>query len=529
MSAARLNDIVERAIADGILPPEARATPPEQRPWPVIALTALGGWLAALPILAAIALLLGDTLLKNAGLLVAGLLAVGAAVFVLRQSTLPLFVEQLAIPIFLAGSAAIGFHIGDKGSLTMVCVSLAVLSIVVALLVPRNWLRTLLGATACGLALGALMIDADSGAWAALILALYLATAVWAGSQLGKGVLPLDATGLASAHALDAMSMGWGAVTLAGLALYAGSTFLAGAIIPGVQGGFAPDSSLEAYQIWHVISALAAVGACAHLATRWPSLRRPWAAVVALVAVGLSLLMPTLGAALLMLAMCATGGRWAMAAAAGFAAAWIIGAFYYQVSLPFATKAVIMIAAGIVLGASAWFSLRGAVAPPALQDKPSGKLRSAAGIAVTALAVFAVANFAIWQKEDIIAHGKPVFVELGPVDPRSLMQGDYMTLRFRLPDTMQFDDERRALAVGKLDARGVLTITRLDDGSALAGDELQIAMKPASGGAVIVTDAWYFREGEAERFSTARYGEFRVMKNGRALLVGMRGPNLEKL
>ena len=533
MSAARLNDIVRRAIAAGLLPPDAHAKPSEQRPWPVIALTALGGWLAALPILAAIALLLGDSLLKDGGLLVAGLLAVAAAVLVLRQTALALFVEQLAIPIFLAGCAALGVYIGDKGSLTMVCVCLALLSIVVALLVPRNWLRTLLGATACGLALGALMIDADGGAWASLLLALHLATVVWSGSQLAKRTLPLDAGGLATAHALDAMSMGWGAVTLAGLALYAGSTFLAGAIIPGMQGGFGPGStpaaSLAAYQIWHVISAGAAVGAAAHRVSSWPSLRQPWAAAVALVMVVLSLLMPTLGATLLVLAMCATGGRWAMAAAAGFAAAWIIGAYYYQVSLPFATKAVIMIVAGTVLGASAWFSLRGAAAPHNMHTSGSGKLRSAAGLAVTALAVFAVANLAIWQKEDIIANGKPVFVELGPVDPRSLMQGDYMTLRFRLPGEIRFASDRKAIAVGQLDARGVLTITRADDGSALAADELRIALTAGSDGATIVSNAWYFREGEAERFAAARYGEFRVMHNGRALLVGMRGPNLEPL
>ena len=35
--------------------------------------------------------------------------------------------------------------------------------------------------------------------------------------------------------------------------------------------------------------------------------------------------------------------------------------------------------------------------------------------------------------ERYIADGQPVFVELAPVDPRSLMQGDYMQLNFRLP------------------------------------------------------------------------------------------------
>lgn len=542
MSAARLNDIVQRAIAAGVLPADASAVPPEERPWPVIVLTALGGWLAALPILAVLAMLLWDSFGRGPGPLIAGFVVMAVSVAVLRHQSLPLFVEQLAFPLLLAGGAMTGFYIGDKSKSAMLASAfLAPLAIVVAVLVARNWLRILLGATACGLALGALMLDASTNAWAMLILALYLATAVWAASQFGKRAMPLTADGIDTAHALDAVSMGWGAVTLAGLALYAGSTFLAGAIIPGDSGGFGPDGTqgtqdtFAAYQIWHVISALAAIGAAAHLYAAWQSVRQTWAIAVAVVAVGLSALMPTLGATLLFLALCATAGRWRMAASAGLAAAWIIGAFYYQMSLPFATKAIIMMVAGIGLGASAWLTLRGGIALPIMPAAPDSErnerstTRAALGIAATAIAVFAAANFAIWQKQDIIANGKPVFVELAPVDPRSLMQGDYMTLRFvGLPDT-QFASPRKLFAVGSLDSRGVLTISRLDDGAPLAADELRIELIANGDSATIVTNAWYFREGEADRFAGAKYGEFRVMSSGRALLVGMRGPNLEKL
>ena len=49
-------------------------------------------------------------------------------------------------------------------------------------------------------------------------------------------------------------------------------------------------------------------------------------------------------------------------------------------------------------------------------------------------AVLAVANYAIVDKERVIAHGRTVYVALAPVDPRSLMQGDYMALNFRVPE-----------------------------------------------------------------------------------------------
>ena len=43
--------------------------------------------------------------------------------------------------------------------------------------------------------------------------------------------------------------------------------------------------------------------------------------------------------------------------------------------------------------------------------------------------VLAVAS-GIWQREQLLGSGRVVILELAPVDPRSLMQGDYMALTF---------------------------------------------------------------------------------------------------
>ncbi|WP_414673872.1 GDYXXLXY domain-containing protein, partial [Marinimicrobium sp. UBA4509] len=49
------------------------------------------------------------------------------------------------------------------------------------------------------------------------------------------------------------------------------------------------------------------------------------------------------------------------------------------------------------------------------------------GIAlVTALAILVLVNFSIYEKEQHLAQGEIMYLELAPVDPRSLMQGDYM-------------------------------------------------------------------------------------------------------
>lgn len=46
---------------------------------------------------------------------------------------------------------------------------------------------------------------------------------------------------------------------------------------------------------------------------------------------------------------------------------------------------------------------------------------------------------------------------------------------------------------------------------------------------VLVTDAFLFKEGEAQRWEAARFGEFRIDPSGRALLVTLRGENLAGL
>ena len=135
--------------------------------------------------------------------------------------------------------------------------------------------------------------------------------------------------------------------------------------------------------------------------------------------------------------------------------------------------------------------------------------------------------------ETLIAQGRPVLVEIVPVDPRSLLQGDYMRLAFRLPAQVPDDvglDARRPQVVMALDERGVATPLRLaQPGEALASGELRVELAPSNGRWTLVTDAWHFREGEGARFEKARYGEFRVQADGRALLVGLRDAELKPL
>ena len=167
-------------------------------------------------------------------------------------------------------------------------------------------------------------------------------------------------------------------------------------------------------------------------------------------------------------------------------------------------------------------------------------MRSALAI-VACVAVLALVNFSIVAKERQLADGKVVYLELAPVDPRSLMQGDYMALRFklandaraalhRLPGNVPRDSDFNAdgRIVATLDAAAVATYRRLDDGTPLAADEVALRYRVRAGRMKFATNAYFFEEGTAERYANARYGVFRVAPNGDLLLTGMRGKDLQQ-
>jgi uncharacterized membrane-anchored protein len=159
-------------------------------------------------------------------------------------------------------------------------------------------------------------------------------------------------------------------------------------------------------------------------------------------------------------------------------------------------------------------------------------------VAVAAVILLAVVNWVIHARETLIDSGRALYLELAPLDPRSLLQGDYMALRFKAAndafgrrrmeevDGGGGNDGRLVLAV---DSRGVADFRRLDDGSPLAADEALIRYRVRNGQPRLATNAFFFEEGHAADYAGARYGEFRVTPDGTAILTRLRDPELKVL
>jgi uncharacterized membrane-anchored protein len=145
------------------------------------------------------------------------------------------------------------------------------------------------------------------------------------------------------------------------------------------------------------------------------------------------------------------------------------------------------------------------------------------------LGILAFFNWSVLQREGILRDGRPVYLKLAPVDPRSLMQGDYMVLRYEIARDLPEDAPRNGKLVLKLDEKGVGSFARVHTGGDLAAQEVLVRYKRGRFGAMLGAESFLFQEGHADRYEKAKYGELRVARDGTSVLTGLRGESLERL
>jgi uncharacterized membrane-anchored protein len=149
---------------------------------------------------------------------------------------------------------------------------------------------------------------------------------------------------------------------------------------------------------------------------------------------------------------------------------------------------------------------------------------------IGAVLVFGAVNWKIVAKERLRSSGQTVFLDLAPRDPRSLMQGDYMALNFAVANEIgawvRDDEHAPTVAVLKVDDRRVAHTVRLDMGAPLNPGELRFRFRVRNSSIWLGTNAFFFHEGEEERYRAARFGEFRVGDDGDAMLVDLRDKDL---
>ena len=150
------------------------------------------------------------------------------------------------------------------------------------------------------------------------------------------------------------------------------------------------------------------------------------------------------------------------------------------------------------------------------------------GVALLALGA---TNILIIQKERLLSAPQSILLELAPRDPRSLVHGDYMALRYALTRNLPsqglpVDGYLVAAAGPDRVARFVRMYGRQIP---LAPGEVLLRYRVRGGTIHVGSESFFFQEGQAALYADARYAELRVDSSGESLLVGLRGPNREPL
>ena len=269
--------------------------------------------------------------------------------------------------------------------------------------------------------------------------------------------------------------------------------------------------------------AVAAAALVFGMTSRW---RNAPAFALGAVAIAYTWWSPFLGPALFVFACAFVAGARVLAIAAALAVLWIVSAAYYALNWTLTEKAWTMIGLGLAIGGVTLATRPAGGAPAGLRPRLPGvatALLIACGLAVTGGA----AGMAVASAESIIRHGRQIFIPLRPVDPRSMMQGDYMAVAFdtsRLPEAEA--GARTVRAVASFDARGVATLSLPPPQGA---DSIEVLLRTKSRRWFVGSDAWFFAEGQADKFEAAKFGIFRVGADGRLLLVGLADKNLAPL
>lgn len=171
------------------------------------------------------------------------------------------------------------------------------------------------------------------------------------------------------------------------------------------------------------------------------------------------------------------------------------------------------------------------------------------------LAAFSIGLFLIMigRHEWHLAHSGSIYVKLKPVDPRSILQGDYMALNYQLylaelPPAMEliedhlpsdaakayFYNQPSILSYVQLDAQRRVIQTRFDPQllNDYPGASVKLVLQNPHNtfeGLYPAARSFLFAEGLEPCYRNAQFAELKVRENGQPLLVNLVGENLKAL
>lgn len=225
-----------------------------------------------------------------------------------------------------------------------------------------------------------------------------------------------------------------------------------------------------------------------------------------------------------------------------------LGIYYYSLIIPLLYKALLLLLFALIFSCVAIYLLR--KYKPQTQSAVGfanvSKVKPLVALAVVLLILIPL-NYKVQQFEDVLATGKPVVLKIAPVDPRSLMQGDYMALSYAILNDIRANlnesedgvilakekkHPSKVYALIHQDEQGVATLCRVED--SLPNDfkdcvaNVYLPVNNFKWLPELPSQEYFFSEGKGQYYAQAEYAEYRF-KDGILLLARLLDKDLKAL
>ncbi|OCT12353.1 hypothetical protein A8709_31490 [Paenibacillus pectinilyticus] len=221
--------------------------------------------------------------------------------------------------------------------------------------------------------------------------------------------------------------------------------------------------------------------------------------------------------------------RWMYAWSMSFWIAFLVYK-YYDVAWKLLHKSISFAIIGLlILGFTIWFEKKKGLQPDA-SVQPLGYGRNRWIIALLVLLQVGAMLLQIGKSEYLLSHGKLIKLQLQPLDPRSLIQGDYVRLRYTISEPPIFHDNldertakgKIAVVLAPKGTTGVYEFLReYHEGESLATDEVRLnGNKAGYEGIDYGIETFFVPEGTGRDYEhNAKFAEVKVSASGDAILV----------
>ncbi|EAR61251.1 GDYXXLXY domain-containing protein [Neptuniibacter caesariensis] len=206
--------------------------------------------------------------------------------------------------------------------------------------------------------------------------------------------------------------------------------------------------------------------------------------------------------------------------------------YYYNLSETLLTKSIYLAIFGFVLLGILLLVKKLAKVEADASGKRTTNIRFGFIAIISTLLCICAVNWDIYKKERLLSEGQEVVLKLAPVDPRSLMQGDYMRLRFAIV-TDVYNHQREipddGFIIVALEKNNLGTFIRVSDENNSDSNEVALRYRVRDNQMRFATNAFFFEEGSAKRYDNAQYGVFKVGTDGELLLHSLLNREMQTL